>query len=947
MFLSKRLSFRLNKKVLTRVLALVVLCGLLFSFTGFIHAQAVGSSTPADGNNQANAQVTPGQAEGSWEGIAKLLTYIVLAMIKLVGWFLTKFLELLIWISQYNNFIHENIVTLGWVLMRDLANIFLVVLMLMIAIGTLFNIQTYEYKSLLPKLMVAAVLINFSKTIVGAAIDFGQVIMLTFVNTFKNTGAAAIVNGLGITSMFKLANAIEGANDSINYWGVFAATGVALIMLVVASVVVIALVVMLLIRMIMLWILIIFSPFAFLASAMSGGGPLKNIGFVGNFWGMLSKYISIGPILAFLLWLSFTMMMQKDAQNKQHLVELNKKLAAGGDAAGVYAGSMQDINNIFDYLVTVALLIGALMVTQQMGVMAGGFGMKALNWTKGTSKKFGKWAAVKTGRGADKGFVKLQKKAGVKDENLISLRPSKIKAARKQHAQDKEDAFYGRMGIVGNMADRLNATFGGGKTKKGEQERISYESKRIKELVSGDEYDDKDYLISRANKILQNGPPENPDDILELKGIMDKLAMGGDLGDFLEEQGKENTRQGLKETAYELFGEKEGAKVANRLEKIAVAKGDIQFLGTTKIDLESGEARYLDLDEKDKDDDYLRIRFEDYVAAAKAKAPEERTAADKEFLRVSEQAGGNLTALSGEAREMMVDEKQAQIVAKVFSNKNPAEQVKLLTASLLAPDGKDQPGLGTLGRRVLALNSEGIVKKSKDVKPKTLSFLRNKETVEAIKELLDDKTLTRDQKENLKKFMKTFNLGAQADIDVNIDADEEAWRGKIDKLRQEADEAEKKKHDLARDGKINTPEYNKLDDEIKKKRQAADDLENKAIQQSFAELKPDNFNNPQEIAMAGAELEKAINQVLDKIENIKPGEKIDFGKMNENIEEAMKKMQETVNKNIKAGQPKPNFDLVNQRLRAQRNIKTQQAFLKQLKGLLAGLSQAAGGQKQP
>jgi hypothetical protein len=49
----------------------------------------------------------------------------------------------------------------GWVITRDIANMFFIVILLVIAFATILQIEQYNYKKWLPKLILMAILINF------------------------------------------------------------------------------------------------------------------------------------------------------------------------------------------------------------------------------------------------------------------------------------------------------------------------------------------------------------------------------------------------------------------------------------------------------------------------------------------------------------------------------------------------------------------------------------------------------------------------------------------------------------------------------------------------------------------------------------------------------------------------------------------------------------------
>jgi hypothetical protein len=88
-------------------------------------------------------------------------------------------------VLSYQNFIGSEAVIQGWVIVRDLSNMFFVVILLVIAFATILHIENYNYKKWLPKLILMAVLINFSKTICGLLIDVAQIVMLTLLTLLK------------------------------------------------------------------------------------------------------------------------------------------------------------------------------------------------------------------------------------------------------------------------------------------------------------------------------------------------------------------------------------------------------------------------------------------------------------------------------------------------------------------------------------------------------------------------------------------------------------------------------------------------------------------------------------------------------------------------------------------------------------------------------------------
>ena len=107
------------------------------------------------------------------------------AFVQTFGRLLLVLIDLLLKIGSYNDFVDAQSVVIGWSVVRDVMNIAFIIGLLAIAFGTVLRIQSYHYKNTLLKLLIMALLVNFSKTITGVFIDLSQVVMLTFFNAVK------------------------------------------------------------------------------------------------------------------------------------------------------------------------------------------------------------------------------------------------------------------------------------------------------------------------------------------------------------------------------------------------------------------------------------------------------------------------------------------------------------------------------------------------------------------------------------------------------------------------------------------------------------------------------------------------------------------------------------------------------------------------------------------
>jgi hypothetical protein len=128
------------------------------------------------------------EAKASWvmskfvKGVVMAFGFVLLGMLWLAGQLLNVAAGLVSGILSYTGFVKASIVTTGWEIVRDLVNMFFVLILLVIAFATILRIETYGMKQILWKLIVAALLINFSLVLAGPIIDFSQVLTQFFID---------------------------------------------------------------------------------------------------------------------------------------------------------------------------------------------------------------------------------------------------------------------------------------------------------------------------------------------------------------------------------------------------------------------------------------------------------------------------------------------------------------------------------------------------------------------------------------------------------------------------------------------------------------------------------------------------------------------------------------------------------------------------------------------
>ncbi|TAK04000.1 hypothetical protein EPO34_02475 [Patescibacteria group bacterium] len=202
-------------------------------------------------------------------------------------------------VMQYNGFVDSPVVSAGWAIVRDTVNMFFVVVLVVIAVGTIFGSSRFQWQQQVPRLLLFAIVINFSKTICGIIIDIGQVVMLTFANALQAVAAGNFVQMFGIQgSQFTNTSAIYSVD-------LFFAAVAHVIMNLWVLVTVMILLAILVIRIVALWILVTIAPLTWFVGGIQG---LTHSDAYADWWKKFNCYVVSGPLLTFFLWLTLAVL---------------------------------------------------------------------------------------------------------------------------------------------------------------------------------------------------------------------------------------------------------------------------------------------------------------------------------------------------------------------------------------------------------------------------------------------------------------------------------------------------------------------------------------------------------------------------------------------------------------------------------------------------------------
>ena len=305
------------------------------------------------------------------------------------------------------------VIGIGWKLVRDLANTFLVLVLIILAltitlrvregfIAETLGLTDTSAKKYLGRLIIIALLINFTPVICGLVVDAGNILMNFFIKDLAGWGSIS-------TPMEAQKNAVinllEHPTDptflgqSIGL-ATFAWLGAAILFLYV---------ILFAMRYVAIWILVILSPLAFLASIIPATKKLFT-----QWWNQLIQWSFIGATAGFFLYLSYYILYLAN-QNNSSALQIRH-----GAGKGIIGGGF--IDSILPYSVVIAFLyIGFFVAISTNAAGASGVISGAQKGFRIGSKWIGKKGWEKT-KSATARAVTLKRQPPLPKEKLAKMK---------------------------------------------------------------------------------------------------------------------------------------------------------------------------------------------------------------------------------------------------------------------------------------------------------------------------------------------------------------------------------------------------------------------------------------------------------------------------------------------------------------------------------------------
>ncbi|MDI6820610.1 MAG: hypothetical protein QMD65_00315 [Patescibacteria group bacterium] len=312
-----------------------------------------------------------------------LISYIGTLFFSLAGYLVGFFLKFNYGILNSNNLIDR-----GWAITRDIANLGFVLVIVIIALATILRFQEYGYKKLLPKLIAAAILVNFSLAIAGVFIDFSHVLTKQFFSAVESPGTdiVQVLSGAFEPQKFYTEPLDPAPIDPEEEAGGFEGFTVSVLLdiskllftaifIFAAAFVLFAFAFMLLLRYIYLSLLLVIAPIAWLFWVFPAlSGQFK------KWWSKFLEWVFFAPVVAFFFYLTLTSIKS---------LNQNALLPDGTFFKGTLSDLMAQGAKM---VLLIGLLFGGLIIAQQMGITGAAGAMKMANTVGNKTKK---WAGEK------------------------------------------------------------------------------------------------------------------------------------------------------------------------------------------------------------------------------------------------------------------------------------------------------------------------------------------------------------------------------------------------------------------------------------------------------------------------------------------------------------------------------------------------------------------------
>jgi len=277
--------------------------------------------------------------------------------------------------TSYTNPSNNRVIEVGWTLMRDLTNMLFILGLAYIGLATALNFASFDTKKTFARLIVIALLINFTPVICGVIVDLSNVIFRYLAKNMDFSGLKAVMVDASkdIPSSMSL---LSVGKTGLKAWAL-------LLFMFFSGLALLLFGLLFLLRHLVIWILVIFSPLAFFAWAFDSTKK-----YFSMWWSQFIQWCFIAVSAAFLLFLGSHMLRLSENEGLLSLAIENDPSGGSWAALAPYV-----LVTFFMYLSYTATLAASPAITKTVID-------SAKKWGKKGGKYVGKRAAVFAGGAA-------------------------------------------------------------------------------------------------------------------------------------------------------------------------------------------------------------------------------------------------------------------------------------------------------------------------------------------------------------------------------------------------------------------------------------------------------------------------------------------------------------------------------------------------------------------
>jgi hypothetical protein len=315
------------------------------------------------------ARILKGAALNLLTGISYLFFKLAHLLFWLTNILFDKSIEIAI---QTPDFFNKGIVPSGWAVVRDISNLFFILIMIFIGIATILQISAYGAKQLLVKIIIVALLINFSLPAAKMIIDASNILALQFLcamtdNTCDATNlSASFAQAFSVQSLYGTSNLDEVKalfdEDAIKQLtSEFFLFIFGTVILTVAAFIILAGAFLFLIRTVALMILSIFSPFAFLGMILP-----RTANYAKQWWDKFINQAFLAPAFLFMLYLVVRFLLDP-TNGLKALLHLGDQSYLSLVITDNEDSARDNIAILASFIIAIILLLASLAVARKLG----------------------------------------------------------------------------------------------------------------------------------------------------------------------------------------------------------------------------------------------------------------------------------------------------------------------------------------------------------------------------------------------------------------------------------------------------------------------------------------------------------------------------------------------------------------------------------------------------